>query len=141
MKNITPEVIAEIEEYADTLERGITLAVETGKDAIEKYFRAEVANARAFLAHFAGGNDTTPVAPKQSAQRAASAPRCGFHSEIRRFFAIARERGLDTKAGANESMRRAFENFFCRPIESRAELNARDWADAADAVKSNRLAW
>lgn len=135
MQNISKEVIAEIEEYAATLERGITLAVETGKDAIEAYFRAEVANARAFLAFHA----PKPAAPKQSAQREASAPRCSFHREIRRAFAIMREAGLDAKN--SDAMREAFARFLGREITSREELTGNEWNWLGSAIKRRELAW
>jgi hypothetical protein len=124
MQNITKELIAEITEYADTLTLGIALAVETDKPAIEKYFRSEVANARAFLAYHA---------PKPTA------PRCPHWNCIKRAYAIMREAGLNSKADA--AMRAAFSRYLGREVESRDTLSGGEWLLLGDAIKGNRLAW
>lgn len=77
---------------------------------------------------------TPPVAsvPSQTAP-------CAHYKAIRRTFAIAKYRGLNTN---NESaMRRAFGRALGRPIESRAEMSGGDWTTCADMMKRNALAW
>jgi hypothetical protein len=126
MQNISKEVIAEIAEYAATLERGIALAVETEKPAIESYFRAEVANARAFLAQ------NTPEPPK------ASKAKCGHASAVRAFFGAAKSAGLDTN---EDRSRGAVSLFLGHRIESRAQMNGKEWSICADAIRDGRLFW
>jgi sugar phosphate isomerase/epimerase len=122
--------IAALEARIETLTAHIALAQKLEKPAIVALFTREIARIEETLA---------PARKSMEPKVAKTKTPCAWAKEIRRFFAIAKERGLDTKN--DESMRRAFENFFFRPVASREELDGRDWAQAADAVKSNQLAW
>lgn len=64
---------------------------------------------------------------------------CSFHRFIRRFYAIARDKGLDLKDG--DGMRAAFSNYLGREVSSREELNGADWEYLGNAVKRGLLAW
>ena len=123
--------IAQLETRIKELRAHIALATQLEKPAIAALFTREITRIEGTLAPL-----HAECAPKTAKTKSA----CVWASEIRRFFAIARERGLDTK-NSDAAMRRAFENFFFRPVASREELDGRDWAQAADAVKDNRLAW
>jgi hypothetical protein len=65
--------------------------------------------------------------------------RCEFYREIRRFYAIATEAGLNTKEF--ERMRGGFSAFLSRRIESRSELDGADWVKLGNAIKARRLTW
>jgi len=75
----------------------------------------------------------------KAAQTGTNRPRCAFHKEIRRVFAIARDKGLDTKD--DEAMRASFGRSLGRRIESRDELNGGDWQAVGDLMKRGTLAW
>lgn len=65
--------------------------------------------------------------------------RCPFYREIRRFFAIARDNGLNTKN--DDAIRDALAKALNRNIQSRDELNGADWSFAGDMVKMGVLTW
>ncbi len=67
--------------------------------------------------------------------------RCRHYRAIRRAFAIAIERHLDTSASADEEMRAAFSSFLGRRIAHRDELTGGEWLLLGDAIKSRQLAW
>ncbi len=75
-----------------------------------------------------------PVATAQPVK-----PRCPHYAEIKRFYATAREKGLDLKA--KERRRAAVGMFLGHRVESRADLAGRDWMLATAGVKSGRLFW
>ncbi len=66
-------------------------------------------------------------------------PRCPHYAEIRRFMAVAREKGLDVRAKDRSCA--AVGMLLGVRVESRAELMGRDWMLATAAVKSGRLFW
>lgn len=75
---------------------------------------------------------TMPVpAPKKA--------RCVFWKHIKKFFAIAREHGLDTNA--KEACRAAIGMFLGRRILSREDLTGPEWELCANGIKGNRLFW
>lgn len=67
-----------------------------------------------------------------------SRPRCPHYRAIRRAFAIAREKGLDTRA--DEAMRAAFGRCLGRTVETRECMNGAEWQAVGDAIKRG-LAW
>lgn len=77
----------------------------------------------------------TVQAPAQAPAKA----RCPFHANIRKFFAAARDRGLDTTADG--AMRLALSNYFDRAIMSRQQLSGAQWFEAAEAVQRFQIAW
>ncbi len=94
--------------------------------------KAELQDVCTFLASLVGKVATV-------AQRATNRPRCAFHKVIRRTFAIARDKGLDTKD--DEAMRASFGRSLGRRIETREEMNGADWAYVARQVQRGVLAW
>jgi hypothetical protein len=66
--------------------------------------------------------------------------RCPHYKAIRRFFAIAREAGLDTSAAAKPRMRHALESAMGRYVDSRGEVTANEWMMLGDRVKAG-LSW
>jgi hypothetical protein len=64
---------------------------------------------------------------------------CCFYKSIRRFYAIAQEVGLDTKADA--AIRLSVGAFFGIEIESRKQLSGGHWQAAGTAVKFGALYW
>ncbi len=72
---------------------------------------------------------------------AAKPARCPHYKLIRRFFAIAREAGLDTSQTAKPQMRHALETAMGRCVNSRSEVSAGEWQMLGNAIKSKRLAW
>jgi hypothetical protein len=76
---------------------------------------------------------------KRSAPQSASQGRCPWFRLIRAFYGAAQGRNLDTKN--DEAIRAALGRFVGRNIESRAELRAGEWNDAAAAVRRGQLAW
>jgi len=97
-------------------------------DAVE----AELQDVRTFLASLV-------AAPEKAAQSATARPRCPHYKAIRRTFAIAKDRGLNTKD--ESAMRRAFGRALGRQIESRDEMNGGDWQVVGDMMKRGALAW
>jgi hypothetical protein len=75
-------------------------------------------------------------APKVEAKRKS---RCPHLAEIKAFFAVAREVGLD--AQAKDRCRGAVGVFLGRRISSRADLSGAEWAYCANAVRLGRLFW
>ncbi len=67
--------------------------------------------------------------------------RCAHWKLIKRFFAIAREAGLDTSKEAKPQMRHAMEAAMGRCVNSRSEVSAGEWQMLGDLIKRNRLAW
>ncbi len=67
--------------------------------------------------------------------------RCPHWKQIQRFFAIAREAGLDTSKAAKPKMRHAMEDVLRRCVDSRSEVSASEWMLLGDAIKSHRLTW
>lgn len=94
--------------------------------------KAELSDVQAFLASL-----VKPVA--NVAQTGSKAPRCSHYKAIRRTFAIAKDRGLDTKD--ESAMRRAFGRALGRRIESRNEMSGGDWDYVARQMKRGALAW
>ena len=60
---------------------------------------------------------------------------------MRRFFAIAKDAGLDTSKGAKPRMRHAIENLLRRCFDSRAEITTEEWIYLGDLINSGRLNW
>jgi hypothetical protein len=81
-----------------------------------------------------------PVA-KVEAAKVEAKPRCEHRKLIARFFAIARENGLDTSAAAKPAMRHAMESAMKRCVNSRSEVTATEWQTMGDLIKSQKLAW
>ncbi len=67
--------------------------------------------------------------------------RCPHYRQIREFFAVAREMGLDVSEAARDRMRGSLGMLMGRPIESRADMSAADWAYATNAVRMARVWW
>ena len=65
--------------------------------------------------------------------------RCQCYAQIKEFFAVARENGLDAqnKAGC----RAAVGMLLGRKIETRADLNGSEWAFCTNALRMGRLFW
>ncbi len=82
-----------------------------------------------------------PEASKPEAVKAAKPARCPHYKLIRRFFAIAREAGLDTSQSAKPQMRHALETAMGRCVNSRSEVSAGEWQMLGDAIKRRQLAW
>lgn len=82
----------------------------------------------------------TTAAPKAPAKVEAK-PRCKHWKLIARFFAIARENGLDTSKAAKPAMRHAMESAMKRCVDSRREVSANEWLMLGDLIKVGRLAW
>ncbi len=78
------------------------------------------------------------AAKRQSVARPTKTP-CPFFRSVKRFYAIATEAGLDTKA--DSEIRAAVGAFFGIEIESRKQLSGGHWQAAADAVKFGALYW
>jgi hypothetical protein len=74
-------------------------------------------------------------------QAAKKNERCPHWKLIKRFFAIAREAGLDTSKDAKPKMRHAMEEAMGRCVDSRSEVRAGEWEMMGDAIKSKRLSW
>jgi hypothetical protein len=66
--------------------------------------------------------------------------RCPHWKLIKRFFAIAREAGLDTSKEAKPKMRHALESAMGRCVDSRSEVTANEWMMLGDRVKAG-LSW
>ncbi len=66
-------------------------------------------------------------------------PPCPWLRTIRRFYAIAKDFGLDTEA--DERMRGALSMLLGRHIGSRSELDAAQWEYAGSAIKDGLLMW
>ena len=60
---------------------------------------------------------------------------------IKRFFAIARENGLDTSKAAKARMRHAIENALRRCFDSRSDITTEEWFYLGDLIKAGRLKW
>jgi hypothetical protein len=73
-------------------------------------------------------------------QAAKKNERCPHWKLIKRFFAIAREAGLDTSAAAKPRMRHALESAMGRYVDSRGEVTANEWMMLGDRVKAG-LSW
>jgi hypothetical protein len=80
-------------------------------------------------------DNAAPVALPATSE---SRPRCPHYRAIRRAFAIAREKGLDTRA--DEAMRAAFGRCLGRTVETRECMNGGEWQAVGDAMKRG-LAW
>ena len=76
------------------------------------------------------------VAPSASAK-----PRCPHYKLIARFFAIAREAGLDTGKEVKPQMRHAMETAMGRCVNSRSEVEAQEWQTMGNLIKAGRLSW
>ena len=122
--------IAQLETRIEELRAHIALATQLEKPAIVALFTRETARIEAQLA---------PLHAECAPKTAKTKTPCAWAAEIRRCFAIARERGLDTKN--DTGFRRAVENFLCREVPSREVLDGTEWREIGDAIKSKRLAW
>jgi hypothetical protein len=80
-----------------------------------------------------------PAAKVGEAQPAKT--RCPHRKLIARFFAIAREHGMDTSKAAKPAMRHAMEAAMKRCVDSRSEVTANEWLMLGDLIKVGRLAW
>jgi hypothetical protein len=81
-----------------------------------------------------------PVAKVEAPKVEAQPAPCNV-KVIRRFFAIARENGLDTSQAAKPAMRHAMETAMKRCVNSRSEVSADEWRMMGDLIKAGRLAW
>jgi hypothetical protein len=83
----------------------------------------------------------TPVIALQKAVERESSTRapCPWYRSIRRFYAIAQERHLDTRNDA--AIRAAIGRFWSIDLVSRQQLSAGQWQAAGDAVKLGALSW
>lgn len=81
------------------------------------------------------------VAAKVEAPKAETKPRCKHWKLIQRFFAIAREAGLDTSKDAKPAMRHAMRHAMKRCVDSRSEVTAAEWQTMGNLIKAGRLAW
>lgn len=82
------------------------------------------------------------VKAAQEATEKANKPvktRCAHYPLIRKFYAVAREAGLDTKADGK--IRQAFSAYFGFTVWSRADMEATHWELAAAGVRCGELAW
>lgn len=131
-------LVAEIQDYAGTLERAIRNPQDGDCPKIGEYFRREFAAATAFLAHLEAETVNVSAAPENVAP-AASTPRCAHFKSIKRAYAIATKAGLNVKA--DEAMRAAFGAFLGKPVASRETLNGSDWRAVGDAMKVGYLTW
>ena len=96
----------------------------------------------ATAAKHAGG--IVPAAPVSGPQKAverktSKRPACAWYRSIRRFYAIAGERRLDTANDA--AMHAAIGRFWGVELQSRRQLSAGQWQAAGDAVKMGALSW
>ncbi len=71
----------------------------------------------------------------------AAKPRCAHWKAIKRVYAIAREKGLDTSKAGKARMRNAMENTLGRCVNSRGEYTGADWMKFGDWVKSDAARW
>ena len=62
-------------------------------------------------------------------------------SEMRRFYAIAREHGLPTGSHAADAIRAALSELLGEPITSRKQLTARQWGLAGSSIETQDLFW
>jgi hypothetical protein len=82
-----------------------------------------------------------PVAVEAPAAKVEAKPLPCSVKAIRRFFAIAKDCGMDTSKAAKPAMRHAIETALRRYINSRAEITMNEWLMLGDLVKIGRLAW
>ncbi len=122
------QLVRELKEEAQLLERCIASCLA----CVRWHFERELRDVQAFIAYLLKPTVNVAQTGKERA-------RCSFHKEIHRTFAIARDKGLDTKDHA--AMRRAFSLALGRPIETREELGAGDWQAVGDWIKRGTLAW
>jgi hypothetical protein len=67
--------------------------------------------------------------------------RCPHYKAIRRAFAIAKEKGLDTSKAGKARARHAMEDVIGQCVNSRSEYNGGDWMRFGDAIKAGRATW
>jgi hypothetical protein len=71
----------------------------------------------------------------------ASRVKCPHYRAIRRAFAIAKDRGLDTTKAGKARARHAMEDVVGQCVESRAEYNGADWMKFGDKIKAGAVRW
>ncbi len=104
--------------------------------------RADVEAAqRDFTMEFQAVAVLQELAAPVTMQAAKKNERCPHWKLIKRFFAIAREAGLDTSKDAKPKMRHAMESVMGRCVDSRSEVRAGEWEMMGDAIKNKRLSW
>ena len=129
---------------AGTAVTGIVLNIETQlcearlNGAVIKWHPLASVCERALKAR---GIDLTPLPPEPVTvtERQAEHKPCAWYRSIKRFYAIAGERGLDCKA--EERMRGALSAWLGRHVGSRSELTAAEWGRVGDACKNGALCW
>lgn len=129
------QLIAELRTYQAQLQGDVEFfSINVGWHGRAKLdaVKAELSAVCEFIASLAG-----KVA--NVAQTATNRSRCPHYKAIRRTFAIARDKGLDTKD--DEAMRASFGRSLGRRIETREEMNGADWAYVARQVQRGVLAW
>jgi hypothetical protein len=122
------ELVRELKEERELLVKCVAVCAAV----VRSHFEACLRDVEAFLAYL-----LKPVT--KAAQTATNRKRCSFHKEIRRVFAIARDKGLNVKD--ESGMRAAFSRALGRPIETREELAAGDWRAVGDWLQRGTLAW
>ncbi len=90
--------------------------------------------ARAFAAI-----EAATVPPAEVEAPAVKKARCPHYAQIREFFAVAREAGYDTSKESQDRWRGAMGMLLGRPLASRSELSAQEWAYATNALRMGRL--
>jgi hypothetical protein len=69
----------------------------------------------------------------------ATSSRCPHYAAIKRAFAFATQRGLDTKDDA--AWRLALSDYFDRPITTRRSLTGSEWWEVGNAIRDYQLSW
>jgi hypothetical protein len=83
--------------------------------------------------------EAAPVAVVQPVEAKPVKSRCPHYANVREFFTVAREVGLDTTA--KDRCRGAVGIFLGRRIESRSSLSGQEWALCCGAIRAGRLFW
>lgn len=111
-----------------------SLCAQTSYAAFDGYRAQELAAGRWDGLEVVNPLEVEPVKPVKREKK-----RCGHYQAIREFFAVAREKGLDTKA--QERARGAIGVVIGRRIESRADMTADEWIEATYALRLGFLTW
>lgn len=83
----------------------------------------------------------TVEAPAAKVEAKPAKVRCPHYKAIQRFFAIARDAGLDTSKAAKPAIRHAMESAMGRCVNSRSEVTGAEWATMGAQVKTGKLCW
>jgi len=138
------QLIEELEARAQELEFVVAFAQRTPRVATHFAPDAEeLATVRAFLASLQQEADAA-IVPQSATHNAtnhrrAGVKRCPHFKAIRRCYAIAADRGLNTKD--EPAMRCAFGRALGREVTMREELNGDDWEAVGDLMQRGTLAW